>query len=97
MILARSIGQGNFHSKFKHVGTSIVKKLASRSLTGRGLQIQEHQHIGYRLYLLWDPTIDKRDRSMCIERMFLTYNEVSDFCETLMCKAFESICVIVHV
>ena len=92
MSLTRSIGQGNFHSQFNHDGTSIVKRLASRSLTGRGLQIKIHQHIGYRLHLLWNSTNDERARSMCIERVFLTYHEVSDFCETLTSKAFEGMC-----
>jgi len=92
MSLTRSIGQGNFHSKFNHDGTSIVKRLASRSLTGRILHIHIHQHIGYRLHLIWDPTNDERDRSMFIVRVLLMYDEFSDFCETLMSKAFEGMC-----
>ena len=92
MSLTRSIGQGNVYSKFNHDGTSIVKRFASRSLTGRGLQIKIHQHIGYRLHLLWNPTNDETARSMCIERVFLMYHEVSDFLEKLTSKAFEGMC-----
>jgi len=94
MCLTRSIGQGNFHSKFNTDGTSIVKKLASRSLTGRDLQIKIHQHIGYRLHLLWNPTPnDERSKCMCIEKVFSMYNEVSDFCKTLTSKAaYEGVC-----
>ena len=94
MSLTRSIGQGHFHSKFNPNGTSIIKKLASRSITGRGLQIKIHQHIGYRVHLLWDPNPnDERSTCMCIERVFSMYNEVSDFCNTLTSKAvFEGTC-----
>jgi len=94
MSLTRSIGQGHFNSKFNPDGTSIIKKLASRSITGRGLQIKIHQHIGYRVHLLWDPTPnDERSRCMCIERVFSMYNEFSDFCKTLTSKAvFEGTC-----
>ena len=84
MSLTRCIGQGNFNSKFNHDGTSIVKRFASRSLTGRGLQIKIHQHIGYRLHLLWDPTNDETARSMCIERVFLMYHEVFVVCVPLL-------------
>ena len=90
MSLTRSIGQGHFHSKFNPDGTSIIKKLASRSITGRGLQIKIHQHIGYRLHLLWNPTPNDE---MCIESVFSMYHEVSDFCKTLTSEAvFEGTC-----
>jgi len=62
------------------------------SLTGRSPHIHIHQYMGYRLHLLWDPTNDERDRSMCIEGVFLMYDEISDFCETLMSKLFEGMC-----
>jgi len=99
MSLTRCIGQGNFNSKFNHDGTSIVKRLASRSLTGRGLQIHIHQHIGYRLHLVWHTICNGEETSRCIERVFLLYEDVSDFCENLMSKAFEGMCdcVCIHV
>ena len=99
MNLARSSGQGKFSSKLNQDGTSIVKRLASRSLTGRGLQIHIHQHVGYRLHLVWDTTSSGKETSRCIERRFLMYEDVSDFCENLMSKAFEGMCdcVCMHV
>jgi len=74
-----------------------VVRPSSRSwlpaLTGRGLQIKIHQHIGYILHLLWDSTSnDERSRYMCIERVFSMYHEVSDFCVTLTSKAFDGVC-----
>jgi len=99
----KSTGQGKFHSKLSQNvtsdGTSIVKRLASRSVTGRGLQIQIHQHIGFQLNLVWHTTSNGKETSRCREILFLMYEDVTDFCETLMSRAFEGMCdgVCVHV
>jgi len=80
MSLTRSIGQGHFHSNFNPDGTSIINKLASRSITGRGMQIKIHRHIGYKRHLPWNPIPnDERSECMCIESVFSMYHEVSDF------------------
>jgi len=103
MNLTRTIVYGNFQSKLHQIvtgdGTSIVKRLAYRSLTGRGLHIHIHQHLGYRLHLVWDTTRNGKETSKCIERRVLMYQEVTDFCEELMSKAFEGMCdwVCIHV
>jgi hypothetical protein len=52
----KSDGQGKLHSHSNHKFSnlsSIVKSLASRSLSGRGLDIKVHQHYGFWLHLLW--------------------------------------------
>jgi hypothetical protein len=53
----KSTGQGRLHSHSYHRISnlsSIVKRLASRSLTGQGLGIKVHQHYGFRLHLVWE-------------------------------------------
>jgi len=91
MKLKRSIGQWNFHSKLNEDGTSIVKRSASRSLTGRGLHIHIHQHIGYRFHLVCDTTSSGKETSMCIESVFNVW-WIFRFFETLMSEAFEGVC-----
>jgi len=94
----RSVGQGNLYSKLSQRvtsdGTSVIKRLTSRSLMGQGLQIQIHQHIGFELHLVWHVTSNGK-KSSCIER----YKEITDFCDKLMSGAFEGLCecVCVHI
>jgi len=72
----KSVGQGNFYTKLSQNiisdGTSIVKRLTSRSRTGHSLQIQIHHHKEFALHLIWYiKTNDKTSR--CIERIFSSY------------------------
>ena len=90
----RSVGQANFFSKtsqsINSKGTSIVWRLASRCVTGNGLRIQIHQHIGFRLHIVWNVTDFKATR--CLERVFTNYGELLDFCIQLKIGAFEGLC-----
>jgi len=93
----RSVGQANFFSKSSHTiasnGSSIVHKLASRSLTENGLQIHVHQHAGFKLHLVWH-VFDKRNNTSvkCFERIFPDFNALYDFCKHLKNGAFEGLC-----
>lgn len=64
---------------------SIVEKLFSRTLSGRTLDLAVHQHLGYRLHLVWDG----RSREMRVERRFKTYADVSSFCWDLVRDVLE--------
>jgi len=99
----RSVGQGNFYSKLSHKitsdRTSVIKRLASRSLTGQGLQMRIHQHIWFKLHVVWHASSKGKESLRCIERVFSMYSDVKDFCDELMGRAFEGLCdcVCVHV
>jgi hypothetical protein len=71
---------------------SIVDRLASRSLTGRGLHILIHQHFGYRLCLEWsgDPNNERSARFM--ERRFHRWDEAESFSSQLCSLGFEGLC-----
>jgi hypothetical protein len=49
----RSVGQGNLYSRVIPHRPSIVTGLHTRSLTGRRLNLHVHQHLVYRLHLVW--------------------------------------------
>jgi hypothetical protein len=88
-----SDGQGFIPSKSPSVSIStgdynIVTRLVSRSLTGRGLQIQVHQHYGFRLHLVWGS--DARER--CLERKCVTYEKLQAFCDRLLRSGLEEVC-----
>jgi hypothetical protein len=60
-------GQGNLTSKLDSrifENNSIVSRLQSRTLTGRGLDIEVHQHLGYRLHFVWENKQKKDVRAM---------------------------------
>jgi hypothetical protein len=61
---SKSNGQGNLSPKLGprifEIISSIVSRLQSTTLTGRGIQIQVHQHFGYKLHLVWDIKNKKR-------------------------------------
>jgi hypothetical protein len=90
---ARSVGQGH---RFTHVparNESIVSRLHSRTLSGRSLGIGVHQHLGYRLHLVWDGRgrLNERCRERCIERRFATREEAQLFYEDLTCSGCEGL------
>ena len=72
-------GQGNLYSHVSHrlssAGTSIVKRLASRSITGRGLGIDVHRHVPMQLRLYWRMDSDTDCYSRCLVRSHLEYGE----------------------
>jgi len=90
-----SIGQGNLFSKMCHEvssnGTSIVKRLVSRSLTERSLRNHVHQHLGYRLHLVWESTNKGTTTARCMERVFPRYEDIATFCTELMNGALEDL------
>jgi hypothetical protein len=48
--------------------TSIVQKLISRSVTGRGLGIKVHTHSGWTVHVTWSPGAEKGSYNNCIAR-----------------------------
>src|SRR5215813_9875700 len=50
----RSVGQGNLFSHVRPYSPSIVTQLHYRALTGKSLNLAVHQHLGYKLHLVWD-------------------------------------------
>jgi hypothetical protein len=84
-------GQGNLHSQPRHLisrSSSIVARLVSRSITGRRLDLQVHQHNGYGLHLVWE----HKKSEICFERCFNNYSEIEGFCEELVNGMLEGIC-----
>jgi hypothetical protein len=73
-------------------GSSIITRLVSRSQTEPGLQIQVHQHFGYRLHLLWRGTKHEGSSEMCMEKIFLVSGDVQRFCTELEKGALEGLC-----
>ena len=93
-----SDGQGKLHSHSHHriyTGlSSIVQRLISRSLTGRGLDIKIHQHHGYRLHILWEWDRKKNCKPLesCFERYFDCYTDMEKFCSELTTGGLEGLC-----
>jgi len=89
----RSVGQAIYRSKADSSRTSIVQRLASRTLAGQSLGIRIHQHIGFQLHLVWHIADSNNYKSLrCIERVFLKYKDIHDFCMELKNGAFEGLC-----
>jgi len=95
----RSVLQGNLYSKLSQNiasnGTSIIKKLTSRSLTEQSLQIQIHNHKELALHLVWCIKSNDKTSSRCIERTFSSYRseymELVNFREELKKNAIEGL------
>jgi len=94
----RSTGQGSLHSKMSTAissdNSSIVSRLFSRSVTGQNLNIQIHQHFAKSIHLIWK-THDKDPNNpseRCMERFFLLYEELENFCGELKYGALEGLC-----
>ena len=72
-------GQGNLYShvsnKLSSAGTSIVKRMASRAVTGRGLGIDVHRYLPMQLRLYWRTNSDTDCYSRCMLRSHLEYGE----------------------
>jgi hypothetical protein len=48
--------------------TSVLQKLISRSVTGRGLWLSVHAQTGWTIHLSWNPGADKGSYQNCIAR-----------------------------
>ena len=95
----RSTGQGSLHSKvsakISSNNPSIVSRLFFRSVTGRNLNIQIHQHFGKNIHLVWktlDNTTHRNPSERCMERFFILYEEHENFCRELKYGALEGRC-----
>jgi len=71
---------------------SIVDRLASRSLTGRGLHILIHQHFGYSLHLQWSGDPNNENSARFMERRFQRWDETESFSSQLCRLGFEGLC-----
>jgi len=97
MTPTRSVGQADFFSlsslSINSTGTSIVRRLASRSVTGNGLGIHVHQHAGFKLHLVWHVFDKHKNKSVkCFEIIFPELNDLYDFCKHLKDGAFQGLC-----
>ena len=90
--VTRSTGQGNLFSRVPSYSPSIVIGLHSRALTGRSLNINVHQHLGYRLHLVWNSTKNCVTSERSVERRFLMYEDFESFCTELVNGEAESLC-----
>ena len=86
----KSTGQGNLRSylHLRPAGSSLIQRLATRSITGPGLEINIHQHCGWRLHLEW---LNGKTRS-CFERFFETFEDVDRFCREMLDGGLEGLC-----
>jgi len=91
MSTERSVGQGNLRSPrtLSPAGSSIVQRLAKRSISGRGLNVRVHQHHGWRLHLEWT---DGHESRRCFQRYFTSLEAVDTFCAELMRGGAEGVC-----
>ena len=94
---SRSVSQANFSCLSSQIIGSkvsyIVHKLASRSITGNGLQIHAHQHAGFKLHLDWHVFNKHNNTSVkCFERIFPEFNALYDLCKHLKNGAFSGLC-----
>jgi len=88
--VTRSTGQGNLFSRVSSYSPSIVIGLHSRALTGRSLNINVHQHLGYRLHLEWNSTKNCVTSERSVERRFMSGDEA--FCTQLTNGGSEGLC-----
>ena len=97
MAPTRSVGQANFISLSSQSigsrGSSIVHQLASRSITGNGLGIHVHRHVGFKLHLVWH-VLDKHNNKSVkwFERIFPNFDDLYNFFKHLKDGAFEGLC-----
>jgi len=90
-----SVGQANLRSPLnlrRQVGSSIVQRLATRSVSGRGLGVRVHQHFGFRLHLEWQAEGGRRH---CCERFFTYFEDVDSVCQELTRGNAEGLCTCV--
>jgi hypothetical protein len=93
----KSFGQGQQSSKFERIifknnSSSIVSRLHSRSLTGRNMQIQIHQHCGYRLHMVWKTKNQNNISSeKCLQKMITTDNKMNKFLQELIDEGSEEL------
>jgi hypothetical protein len=97
MAPTRSVGQANFVSlssqSIRSRGSSIVHQLASRSITGNGLGIHVHRHVGFILHLVWHVWDKHNNKSVkCFERIFPNFDDLYNFFKHLQDGAFEGLC-----
>jgi hypothetical protein len=82
-IYFKSTGQGNLFSKLEHKifenNTCIISRLQSRTLTGRNLQIQVHQHFRYRLHMVWKIHYKKEPTQGCLQGIIPMRDEMNKF------------------
>ena len=101
MAPTRSVGHANFVSlssqSIRSRGSSIVHQLASRSITGNGLGIHVHRHVGFILHLVWHVWDKHNNKSVkCFERIFPNFDDLYNFFKHLQDGAFEGLCNCVY-
>jgi hypothetical protein len=83
-----SCGQGYRFSRMSRRATanrsSMVTRLASRSITGHDVPIQVHQHRGFTLHIVWEFDRNGVPSKACVHRQFLFYDDVDKFCRELI-------------
>ena len=86
-----SEGQAHHSSRLNRIlyaiMSSVITRLTSRSLSGQSLRIQVHHNFGFRLHLTWQCGREWNKnqkllirREKCIERKFLTDDDIENFC-----------------
>jgi hypothetical protein len=90
--VTRSVGQGNLFSRVTSYNPSIIIGLHSRTLTGRRLNLGVHQHLGYRLHLVWNSTKKGVTSERGVERRFFTYEDAESFCTEIANGGSEVLC-----
>ena len=86
------------NSKIHAINRSVIHRLTSRSLSGQILCIQVHQHLGFRLCLIWQPRREWNKKQklitqeMCIEKKFVTDDDIENFCYDLERNTLEGFC-----
>ena len=101
-LFGASEGQAHHSSRLNHIlyanNRSFVTRLTTRSLSGPSLRIQVHHHLGFRLHLIWHCRREKSKKrklpirwEKCIERKFLTDDNIENFCYELERNTLEGL------
>ena len=74
------LGQGKLRARsgprLRGGSSSILTRLASRSLTGQSLRFDVHQHYVFSFHLSWELIRDGVALETCMERVYLVYTDV---------------------
>ena len=86
-------GQGKLHTRSapRVAGSSIITRLASRSLTGQSLHIEVHEHYGFSFHLNWQFIRDGVSYETCMERKYVIFRDVNGCLDQLKRRPSEGL------
>ena len=71
--------------------SSIITRLAFRSLTGQSLHIEVHQHYGFSFHFNWQFIRDCVSYETCMEREYVKFRDVDECLDQLKRRLIEGL------